>query len=365
MKILLLSDANSIHTIRWVEFLTSNNIEIQLFSLFKPEIGSIKRYDKVNVKIISPDLRSNIKNLRRPNLSKIKYLKCIPLLKRAINDFNPDILHAHYASSYGILGLLSGIKPFILSVWGSDIYDFPIKNFINKILMKIVINYASVVCSTSFAMKKIILNEYKRKDIQVVPFGVDLDLYDYRNKNHKNFTVGTIKSIENHNGIENIIEAAKIIIHDFNQKINFLIIGGGTLLERMKQKTKKLNLEKNIHFTGSLDHENAIKYYKFLSIFIAVSKRESFGVSIVEAAASGIPSITSNVGGLTEVNLHNETGIVIDENNPKKLASSIMKLYKDKELIKKLGSNARKHAEKHFNWEDNANQMISIYNQYQ
>mgnify|MGYP000573732833 CR=1 FL=1 len=86
MKILLLSDANSIHTIRWVEFLCSNNIEIQLFSLFKPDIDSKNRYNKINVKIISPDLRLNIKNLRQPNLSKIKYLQAIPLLKKTIND---------------------------------------------------------------------------------------------------------------------------------------------------------------------------------------------------------------------------------------------------------------------------------------
>ena len=125
MKIILLSDANSIHTLRWIESLTLNNFEIRLFSFFKPERGINKKYKKLNVKVISPDLRSNIKNLREPNISKIKYLQAITLLKKTIKIFGPNIIHAHYASSYGVLGFLSRFKPFVLSVWGSDIYYFP------------------------------------------------------------------------------------------------------------------------------------------------------------------------------------------------------------------------------------------------
>ena len=62
-----------------------------------------------------------------------------------------------------------------------------------------------------------------------------------------------------------------------------------------------------------------INYYNILSIFVAVSERESFGVSVLEAAACGVPSITSNVGGLIEVNLNNKTGLIISANDPIKL----------------------------------------------
>ena len=106
---------------------------------------------------------------------------------------------------------------------------------------------------------------------------------------------------------------------------------------------------------------DVIKYYNNLSIFVAVSKRESFGVSILEAASCQIPSITSNIGGLTEVNINNETGIVIEPNNPNKLAEKIVELFEKKELRLKLGKNARKRVEKKFNWKNNVNEMIKIY----
>ena len=106
--------------------------EIFLFSFFQPRKSAIKIYKKYNTKIFSPNLNAKLQNLRRPNLSKIIYLKSFFDLKKFINRVQPDLLHAHYASSYGFLGLLTGFKPFILSVWGSDIYYFPNVNLYIK-----------------------------------------------------------------------------------------------------------------------------------------------------------------------------------------------------------------------------------------
>tara|TARA_Y100000768_G_scaffold521_1_gene413 strand:+ start:52023 stop:53108 length:1086 start_codon:yes stop_codon:yes gene_type:complete len=360
---MFLSDANSIHTLRWIESLISKNIEIQLFSLFKPKKDLVEKYKKFNVKIISPNLRSNIKDLREPNLSKIKYLQAIPLLKKTINEFQPSIVHAHYASSYGVLGYMSKFRPFILSVWGSDIYHFPYKNKFYKWLLKLVIKNSDKVCSTSVAMKQIIEREYNRLDVEVISFGVDIDFFRPGNSSQQ-FNVGTIKSIENYNGIDCLIDAARLVIEDYNKNIYFQIVGEGSLKKEMEQKAKDLKIEDKIKFIGFVDHKKVLKYYKNLSIFIAVSKRESFGVSVLEAASCGIPSITSNIGGLTEVNIHNETGVVINPDDPKKLAESIVKLYEQKELRLKLGKNARKRVEKKFNWKNNVNEMIKVYKSF-
>ena len=125
-----------------------------------------------------------------------------------------------------------------------------------------------------------------------------------------------------------------------------MIIGGGSLLGELKNKAKELNLSNNINFTGYLEHELAIKHYKDFSIFLAMSTRESFGVSVVEAAASGLPSITSNIGGLPEVNINNITGFVINPGDHKTLAKLIKQLYYDENLRFSLGKNAKNHAKK-------------------
>ena len=356
-----MSDANSIHTKKWVESLTIYGNDVVLFSFFKPSENVLKEYESFNVKVVSPDLRQKIRKIRHPNISKIRYLGSLGLLKQKINDFDPDIIHAHYASSYGFLGFLSGFKPFILSVWGSDIYYFPQKNWINKLLMKKIIKYPTAVCSTSQAMKKIAIKDFHRMDIDVIPFGIDLDLFYPKNRFKEKFIVGTIKSIENYNGIDCLIDSANIVINDFKKDISFIIVGSGSLKKDMEEKVKTLNLGDKIKFLGFVDHGSVRKYYEMLSIFVAVSTIESFGVSVLEAAALEIPSITSNIGGLTEVNLHNKTGIVIEPDRPLQLAKSIIKLYEDSKMRKNLGVNARKMVIEKFNWDESIKKMLKVY----
>ena len=129
----------------------------------------------------------------------------------------------------------------------------------------------------------------------------------------------------------------------------------------MEEKVKTLNLGDKIKFLGFVDHGSVRKYYEMLSIFVAVSTREIFGVSVLEAAALEIPSITSNIGGLTEVNLHNKTGIVIEPDRPLQLAKSIIKLYEDSKMRKNLGVNARKMVIEKFNWDESIKKMLKVY----
>ena len=175
------------------------------------------------------------------------------------------------------------------------------------------------------------------------------------------FTVGTIKSIEIHNGIDCLIEAANILINHRNKDINFIIVGDGAIKREMEKKSEELKLENRVKFIGYISHEKVIEYYEKLSIFIAVSTRESFGVSVLEAAACGLPSITSNVGGLIEVNSNNKTGLVISANDPLSLADSIDALYTNETLRLKLGLNARRRVKSLFEWTKNVDQMIKIY----
>jgi L-malate glycosyltransferase len=365
MKLLILSDANSIHTQKWVLSLSGKGINVRLFSLFKPSDQIEKKYHALGVKIDSSNLNYKILNNRKPNFSKILYLTSLPKLKKTIKSFSPQIIHAHYASSYGTLAYLTKFKPTILSIWGSDIYDFPKKNILNKWILNKVINSMNCICSTSNAMIDILKTDYNRKDVNLIPFGVNTNKFTPQINNNKIFTVGTIKSIESHNGIDCIIDAAKILIHDKKFKdIKFLIVGEGTLLKDMQNKCNKLKLNENIKFSGQISHDKIVEYFNKLSVFVAVSTRESFGVSILEAASCQIPAITSNVGGLPEVNKNNYTGFIIPPNNPHLLSEKILKLYNEKNILNEMGINARKRVVKSFNWNTNLEKMINLYKNY-
>ena len=239
-KILILSDANSIHTQKWALSLSNYGYNVILFSIFKPNFENNKTYNENNILVYNYKKNLKVKNFREPSISKIIYLLCVPYIKKIIKKENPDILHAHYASSYGLMALLIKFKPSIISVWGSDLYLFPKKNRSYNYLMKKIIESGEVICSTSNGMKKILKNDFQRDDVKVIPFGVDTNIFCKSSHNNMDFTVGTIKSIESHNGIDCMIDAAQIIVNEYGiSKIKFLIIGDGLLLDDMKKKDKK------------------------------------------------------------------------------------------------------------------------------
>src|SRR5690606_21225607 len=164
---LILSNANSSHTIKWVNSLTKiGGLTIGLWSLDSPEDGVYAECTNLQIK------SAGIPQRRKGVFAKLKYLTSLSELKTFIREFKPDIIHAHYASSYGLLGRLTNFHPFIISVWGSDIFAFPKKNQIFKALLERNLNSADLVLSTSHIMKAE-TKKYTRKKILVTPFGVD------------------------------------------------------------------------------------------------------------------------------------------------------------------------------------------------
>src|SRR5438270_221101 len=130
MKILLLGDGGSAHMQKWVGALASKGIETGLFSLHHFDEASYKNFQ--NVTILNNPSKKDASSL----LSKIGYLTNTRLLKSKIAHFKPSIVHAHYASSYGLLGSSVDFKPFVVSAWGSDIYDFPKTSLLHKKIIK-------------------------------------------------------------------------------------------------------------------------------------------------------------------------------------------------------------------------------------
>ncbi|MEY4927561.1 MAG: hypothetical protein RI894_1997, partial [Bacteroidota bacterium] len=173
MKILLLADVTSAHTQKWVEALdATENIELGLFTLTQPVAeGYTFRLKKTSIfsGLSFAETGLFLGNL----LPKVQYLKVIPYLTQVIKTFKPDVLHAHYATSYGLLGALSRKHPFMISVWGSDIYDFPHEGFLNKYIIKYNLSRADLIGSTSKVMKKETERYAPNKPIFVTPFGID------------------------------------------------------------------------------------------------------------------------------------------------------------------------------------------------
>jgi glycosyltransferase involved in cell wall biosynthesis len=359
MKILLLADPSSIHVKRWANSLCRKGIAVFIFGF-----SSFDRSEYLN-EIIIDSINISHERINHGNIfQKIIYLKSFFYLRKILNSFKPDIVHAHYASSYGLLGRALNFHPFIISVWGSDVFDFPQRSFFLKKILEYNLSGADKILSTSQVMRDE-LKKYTDKKVEVTPFGIDINMFKPICKTYvsdKPIVIGTVKSLEEIYGIQYLIKAFKIIKDKYpDNNIKLLIIGEGSYETELKNLCSKLEVENDVEFTGKKEYEKLEEYYNKLDIAVFLSKSESFGVAVLEASACEKPVVVSNVGGLPEVVEDNVTGFIVEKENPDDAAASMEKLIFNENLRKEMGSNGRKRVEQFYNWNNNVDQMIKIY----
>lgn len=366
MKVLLLADIGSSHTEKWALGLASKGIQVGLFSFNSPKYNWYEGVKNIEI-VFHPDVVLKGNKLKE----KLGYLRFLPELKSKLKEFKPDILHAHYASSYGFIGALSKFKPFIISVWGSDVYEFPKKNFLNKQILKFSLSKAGSICSTSYCMKKE-TQLYTTKDIIVIPFGIDVDKFKRSEEDKvllpgRKIVIGNIKSLEDKYGIDTLIKAFHKTKHN-NPTFQFelLIVGDGNERLKFENLVKELNLQDSVVFTGRVNHNEIPEYHKKIDVFTCLSKidSESFGVSLVEAMASGSVVVASDVQGFSEVlDYGNEYGYLVEKNNPEAVAKIISGILSNPEKALDKTKKARQRVLDLYDWNENLDSMVKVYNE--
>lgn len=327
-----------------------------------------KNFPDREIKIEEWKIPQRLSTYSDGNLLKGLYLLSYQKLKKTISKFKPDLIHAHYASSYGLLGALTGFKPYLISVWGNDVFDFPLKSPVHKRLLKYTLSKASLILSSSHTMAEE-TGKYTSVKTEVVPFGVDTQLFQpIKVKSlfkENDFVIGTVKSLYPKYGIEYLIRAFKII-KDQNpgRQLKLLIVGGGLLERSLKKITEELGINNEATFTGRIDHSEISAYYNMMDICIFPSIHESFGVAVIEALACEKPVVASDVGGFAEIIKNNETGVLTEPRSPESIAGAVTYLINNPGIAEKFAKAGREDVVKRFEWERCVDSMEKIYNQF-
>lgn len=348
-KILLLGDINSIHLQKWILGL-KEDFQITVFSLDPIEedqdcFGGVTIYTN--------DKKTTNKQ------GKLSYLKSIRRFRKLHKDLNPDFVHSHYATSYGLIGKLLNPNNFFISVWGSDVYEFPLKSFFHKTVLKWILNRADKLFSTSENMK-VEAQKYTSNLIDVIPFGVDLHVFKPLNekKYSGEFVIGTVKTLEKIYGIDRLIKS----FSNFNKifpNSKCLIYGRGSQELMLKELVADLGLQEVVEFRGFISHDEVPEVMAEFDVFCMLSLQESFGVAALEAAACGIPVIGSNVGGIPEVIENNVTGYLVD--SIEEASKKMVYLSENPGICLKMKKNALDMVQEKYDWNKNLKLMTSHY----
>lgn len=287
-----------------------------------------------------------------------------------------DVIHAHWSLPQGLVGILCKKLfkvPCITTIHGSDMYGlkFPLLRLLNAKVIK----YSDVCTANSKATARVACETYGTKNIEIIPVGVDDTFFFKRTRNADAIkrelgidgrVVLFIGRLIDLKGVDYLIKATPEVLKRCPD-INVLLVGSGPQKEYLMNLSKDLGVENRVVFIDKVPQDEILKFYAIASVFVLPSivnargETEGLGVVLLEAMASGVPVIGSNVGGIPDIITDGETGLLARQKDHNDLAKKIVILLSDEELRKNVTENALRCVKRNFSWEVIADRFVRIY----
>ncbi|ODS41282.1 MAG: hypothetical protein A7315_02090 [Candidatus Altiarchaeales archaeon WOR_SM1_79] len=299
--------------------------------------------------------------------------------RKIIKKIKPEILHAHYVTSYGFVGALSGFHPLVISAWGDDIATFPEISFLHKAFVKFILRRADLVHTHDEMGKKRLLELGCDEEKILVQFkGVDLEKFspekgsktlrkklDLKGK----FTVINARHLDPNYSVDTFIKAAADVSKE-RKDVVFILVGKGPLENKFRRMVKELKLDEYFRFLGGISHSEMPTYLASMDLYVDTFsdiKKDGIirkggggiGTTTAEAMASGIPALLGDRKSV--LNCQWFKGIVYKQLNPEDLADKILTILDDDGLRKRISKESLKAAKENADWRRN---MVNIEKAY-
>ena len=276
-----------------------------------------------------------------------------------IHKYKIDVLHVHYAIPHAYAAYMAkkilnenGYKiPIITTLHGTDI-TLVGNNPFYKPAVTFSINKSDIVTCVSKSLMEDTREFFGiKREIKVIPNFIDIDRYEKKhNMCEKNFISEgdekIIVHVSNFRPLKRIIDVIKIF-EKVNSKISskLIMVGDGPDKKKAKDYLRKNNLKNRVIFLGKTNEVDEILCSS--DLFLLPSEKESFGLAALEAMALKVPVISTNTGGLKELNINGNSGYTSDIGDIESMASNAIKILSDKSLKNKYRSQAFENAKKY------------------
>ena len=148
-------------------------------------------------------------------------------------------------------------------------------------------------------------------------------------------------------------------------KLELVIVGDGSLEDELIALASELNVLSQVDFVGAVENNQVADYINKMDIFVVPSRIESFGVAAIEALGCERPCIVANTGGLPEVILNGETGIVVEAESAKAIADAIVYFINNKAAVIEMGHKGRESVNEKYLESAALDIMLNLYHQFE
>lgn len=285
-----------------------------------------------------------------------------------------DVVHINFAW-FGPLAILKKCvskTPFIYTLhglpqpWLEPSLLYKIVYTIEHCLLRFVVSKSSVAVAVSNYVKEMLKKRYGI-DSEVIYHGIDADRFKPQNKAESKRRVGyketdfIILFVGKLHPVKDPLTLVRSIYRlvKTNANVYLAMIGVGELYHEVKNEILGLNLLNHVKLLGEVNDVKLRIWYSAADLFVLTSVTEAFGMTLLEAMASGLPVIASNSGACPEV--VGNAGIIFNQGDHRDLAEKIIELFHDEELSKKMARASLKRAKETFSWEDKIHHYFRLY----
>lgn len=302
----------------------------------------------------------------------IGIIQSLKKLKRFLNEIEPDVLHAGWVPTCGLLSALSHYHPFLLMPWGSDVLLIPERNLLYKKIVRYAIKRADMItCDCETVKQKIVqLTRYPEEKIIVFPWGINLSLFypDEGKREQMRDKLGCKdkkviimnRSFKPVYGIEYFLRALPRVFQEIPEAY-VLLLGSGELEPQLRLLTKQMGIEGKVQFLGEVDNEEMPYYLNASDLYVSSSLSDGTSLSLLEAMACALPVVVTDVPAILEWVKQGKNGIVVSRRSVDELAEAIIHLLKNEDAAKEMGRRNREIAQEKADWEKNFAKLEEIY----
>ncbi|AAL82009.1 glycosyl transferase [Pyrococcus furiosus DSM 3638] len=233
-------------------------------------------------------------------------------------------------------------------------------------LFRSYLKYPHRIIAVSKAAKSFI-EHFTSVSVSIVPNGVDdTRFFPAKHKDKIKAKFGLEGNIVLYVSRMSYRKGPHVLLNAFSkiEDATLVMVGSGEMLPFLKAQAKFLGIEERVVFMGYVPDDALPEVFRMADVFVLPSvSAEAFGIVVLEAMASGVPVVATDVGGIPEIIKENEAGLLVPPGNELKLREATQKLLKNEELRKWYGMNGRKAVEEKYSWDKIVVEIERIYSE--
>lgn len=301
-KYVIFGDASYPHVYKWYQALCEHyDVHVITFAS-----GDNIKFAYRNLHTIDVATNQNGGNFR--------LLAYLPKIGKLLRRITPDIVNAHYLTSYGFITAL--LKPFmpntkiVMSAWGSDILVTAQRNVVYKYITKFTLKCADLITSDCHYMSEVINQLVKKGNVVTFPMGIDESQVLVKTEKKSIFTFLSLRTLVKNSNVDLVIDAFNKV-HRSHPNTQLLIAHKGSEEEYLKAKVSALGITDSVKFLGFLTAEELEMTMSSSHVYLSMLTSDAVSVSLLETMASEMIVITSDLPANKEFITDHENGFIV------------------------------------------------------